>query len=284
MTHDRARVREDLGLRHVALEADVRRRRPERCRVELAAHRRDDLHRQLTEPREHALEEVARLEVELGAEREVHRRRIRCEDRGRRNTGPERVQRRGIRERGIAKAGRDGRQDEVASEHLELRIGRQALLGAHEVERLREIGVAHQRAGRKDDHTRVRNAELLRDDQAAEVDLVADENVWSPVLAQLTNRGCVLAGELQAETDLEVACLLVEVNRKQRRPFRRTIPVRSGREDGESELLRGRQDRSPSRHGDCVPGVPGGNRNREQRLQVPRPAHEREERAHGRRL
>ena len=79
MAHDEIAEGQDESLWDVLLDADVGRLRAELVGIDVRPHRHDDVDRELPQSSEHARDEVTRLDVEHGAEREVDRRRVAAE-------------------------------------------------------------------------------------------------------------------------------------------------------------------------------------------------------------
>jgi hypothetical protein len=268
---DRAAARQDLGLGEVALEPHVRRLRPELRGIEVAPGRRDDVDRQLAQPGEHALEEVAGLEVEDRAEGEVDGVRV-----GLRAGGVHRAEHVGAtRER--AKAAREG------GEHhgLARPVRRQAVLGAQGRERLGDDLRANECLRGADEYDRESKARALGGDHGAEVDLAARQHVRTPRGADVEHAHRPLARDAPSEPVAQDRLLASEIDVEQQRPRRRRLGSgRPGHEHLESELPYPASHRWPPTERDHMSCVSHRPRDRYEWLQVAAATGEREERPH----
>ena len=166
-------------------------------------------------------------------------------------------------------------------EHRQLRVGRQAVLGAQLVERLgHDVGRDH-RSRRVHEHGRVRQVEQLRGEQAAVVHLVAHDDVRPPVLEDGRRPADAITGVAANEALPDVAPLALEVDLEQRQALRGARPrVGAERERPQAGVCDRSQLAVAAGDGDVVARRRCGVHDRQERLEVAVAAGEREQDAH----
>ena len=179
---------------------------------------------------DNTLEEIARLLVEDRPQRHIHQVAV-----GERGEPRERalVQRKIGRDvaqlvgRGwewgprIAKAGREGHQDQVPAQHLEARVRRQAVFHAQLVRLLRDHARGHDRTTCGGLNGCIGKPEAFRGDDDAEVHLVADDDVRLPLVTEDEDGTGAFAIACDSLRDPSRAILLLGIGQKQRLPHAR---------------------------------------------------------------
>ena len=212
MADDDVAVGQQCALGDEARDVHVRGLRTELARVDLAAHRDHNARVEPGHGGQDTGKQVAGLLVEDRAQRDVCRWSAGSfgqprEHAGRRlvvllggatgveHRGLDVVGRRRQRVVGVAIAGRDGHEGEVAVEHLQPRVGWQPVLGAKQVERVRDqVRTEEPTSGQHDDRG-VREPESLSRHGGAEIDLVADDDLGAPPRSDVQQpRGSVAGG------------------------------------------------------------------------------------------
>ncbi|MGI8681094.1 MAG: hypothetical protein ACR2JO_02955 [Mycobacteriales bacterium] len=153
------------------------------------------------------------------------------------------------------------------------------MLGAQSVERFGNQPGSDEGARRDHDHGRVREPEAFGDDHGAEIRLVADEEVGSPLRAECQQCHPPIARQPAGEAVAKVAVLPFGVELAQRERFRWTT-IRAGGNERETRGLNCAGHPGPTGDGHQVAGGLGGCGQRGERIEVAVATREAEENPH----